>query len=218
VRLFAAADVHYLPLGGARAALVMANDVAFSSVVCEETVMVPDVAPYQPGAFFRRELPPLRAVLANAIAAVQLLVIDGYVDLDPHGRPGLGAHAHEEFRVPVIGVAKTGFATAVHAVPVLRGRSARPLFVTAAGIPVADAADLVRAMTGKYRLPDALRRVDALARGRVRPVKLRSHGRLDYWADARPGSKPAPGRSGDNDLDQGREYQQRDCHDDERHR
>jgi deoxyribonuclease V len=106
-------------------------------------------------------------VLANAIAAVELLVIDGYVDLDPDGRPGLGAHAHEEFGVPVIGVAKTGFATAVHALPVLRGRSARPLFVTAAGIPVADAADLVRAMAGKYRLPGALRRVDALARGRI---------------------------------------------------
>jgi deoxyribonuclease V len=176
--VFAATDVHYLPFGGARAALVMASDVAFSSIVSEETVMVPDVAPYQPGAFFRRELPPLRAVLANAIAAVELLVIDGYVDLDPDGRPGLGAHAHEEFGVPVIGVAKTGFATAVHALPVLRGRSARPLFVTAAGIPVADAADLVRAMAGKYRLPDALRRVDALARGRVRPIELRSHGRL----------------------------------------
>jgi deoxyribonuclease V len=164
--VFAATDVHYLPFGGARAALVMADDVAFSSIVSAETVMVPDVAPYQPGAFFRRELPPLRAVLANAIAAVELLVIDGYVDLDPDGRPGLGAHAHEEFGVPVIGVAKTGFATAVHALPVLRGRSARPLFVTAAGIQAADAADLVRAMAGKYRLPDALRRVDALARGR----------------------------------------------------
>jgi deoxyribonuclease V len=183
--VFAAADVHYLPSGGARAALVMANDVAFSSIASEETVTVPYVAPYRPGEFFRRELPPLRAVLANAIAAVELLVVDGYVDLDPDGRPGLGAHAHEEFGVPIVGVAKTGFATAVHALPVLRGRSARPLFVTAAGIPVADAADLVRAMAGEFRLPDALRRVDALARGRVQ----RSHGRL---CEPRPASCPYP--------------------------
>jgi len=38
------------------------------------------------------------------------------------------------------------------------------LFVTAAGIPSADAADLVRRMAGRYRLPDALHRADTLAR------------------------------------------------------
>jgi deoxyribonuclease V len=62
----------------------------------------------------------------------------------------------------VIGVAKSRFRTATHAVPILRG-SSRPLFVTAAGMPAADAADLVRQMTGRYRLPDALRRADTLA-------------------------------------------------------
>jgi deoxyribonuclease V len=40
----------------------------------------------------------------------------------------------------------------------------RPLFITAAGMPSADAAGLVRHMAGQYRLPDALRRADALAR------------------------------------------------------
>ena len=64
----------------------------------------------------------------------------------------------------MIGVAKSRFRTATHAVPVLRGSSARPLFVTAAGMPTADAADLVRDMTGRDRLPDALRRADSLAR------------------------------------------------------
>ena len=97
-----------------------------------------------------------------------MLVIDGYVDLDPAGRPGLGAHVHEEFGIPVIGVAKTRFASATHAALVLRGDAVRPLYVTAAGLPAADAADLVRAMAGKFRLPDALRRADALARSRRR--------------------------------------------------
>jgi deoxyribonuclease V len=36
-----------------------------------------------------------------------LLVVDGFADLDPDGGPGLGAHAHAEFAVPVIGVAKS---------------------------------------------------------------------------------------------------------------
>jgi deoxyribonuclease V len=90
--------------------------------------------------------------------------VDGYADLDPAGRPGLGAHAHAEFGVPVIGVAKTAFRTATHAVPVVRGGSARPLFVTAAGMSADEAAALVAGMAGRFRLPDALRRADALAR------------------------------------------------------
>jgi deoxyribonuclease V len=161
--VFAAVDVHYLGAGGARAAVVVAADAVYSVVLAERTAVVPEVMPYQPGEFFLRELPPLRAVLRD-VGGLGLLVVDGYVDLDASGRLGLGAHAHAEFGVPVIGVAKTAFRTATHAVPVLRGRSARPLFVTAAGMRSNDAADLVRHMTGRFRLPDALRRADALAR------------------------------------------------------
>jgi deoxyribonuclease V len=73
---------------------------------------------------------------------------------------------HAELGVVVVGVAKTFFATATHAVPVVRGRATRPLYVTAAGMPAAEAAELVRRMSGTFRMPDALREVDALARGR----------------------------------------------------
>lgn len=167
--MFAAADVHYLPSGGARAALVLASDAAFSTIVSESTVLVEHVAPYQPGEFYPRELPPLHAVLAGH-NDVELLVIDGYVTLDPDGRPGLGAHAHSEFGIPVIGVAKTRFASAAHAIPVIHGTATRPLYVTSAGVPPTDAAALIRSMTGNFRLPDALRRVDALARGHLAPI------------------------------------------------
>jgi deoxyribonuclease V len=159
----AAVDVHYLSTGGARAAAVLAADAAFEHVVAERTAMVAGAAPYRPGEFYLRELPPLRAVLDD-LHGVGLLVVDGYADLDPSGRPGLGAHVHAEFGIPVIGVAKSRFRTATHAVPVVRGSSARPLFVTAAGMPAADAADLVSRMAGRHRLPDAMRRADALAR------------------------------------------------------
>jgi deoxyribonuclease V len=110
-----------------------------------------------------RELPPLRAVLDD-LSGLSLLVGDGYADLDPSRRPGPGAHAHVEFGIPVIGIAKSRFRTATHAVPVKRGSSVRPVFVTAAGMSTADAADLVRRMAGRYRLPDTLRRADNLAR------------------------------------------------------
>jgi deoxyribonuclease V len=161
--VYAAVDVHYTDTGGARAAVVLAADAAFAHVRAERTAMIARVPAYRPGEFYLRELPPLRAVLDN-LSGLSLLVVDGYADLDPSGRPGLGAHAHTEFGIPVIGVAKSRFRTATHAVPVKRGSSVRPLFVTAAGMPAADAADLVRRMAGRYRLPDALRRADNLAR------------------------------------------------------
>ena len=161
--VFVAADVHYLPSGGARAAAVLAADATFGHLLADRTELVPSVDPYRPGEFYLRELPPLRAVL-DGLRGMTLLVVDGYADLDPAGRPGLGAYAHAEFGAPVIGVAKTAFRTATHAVPVLRGTSARPLYVTAAGLPRADAADLVRRMAGRHRLPDAVRRADTLAR------------------------------------------------------
>jgi deoxyribonuclease V len=160
---YGAVDVHYPPDGSAVAALVVAPDPRFAVLVEERTVRLDVVADDVPGDFKRRELPALLAVLAAA-EPVDLLVVDGYVTLDPAGRAGLGAAVHEALGVPVVGVAKTFFREATHALPVLRGEAVRPLLVTAAGMPVDDAATLVRAMAGLYRLPDALRRVDRLAR------------------------------------------------------
>jgi deoxyribonuclease V len=166
VEVSAAVDVRYLDSGGARAALVLAEDATFATIRHSATAIVHGVAPYQSGEFYRRELPGLHAVLGDVdvVKDIELLVVDGYVDLDPSHRPGLGAYAHREFNIPVIGVAKTSFLTATHAVPVLRGRSARPLFVTSAGIGLTEAAELVQAMSGEHRIPDALQLVDRLAR------------------------------------------------------
>jgi deoxyribonuclease V len=176
-RAFVTVDVHYLSSGGARAAAVVAADARFCEVVAERTEDVAEVLPYRPGEFYLRELPPIRAVLSG-LSGLGLLVVDGYADLDPGGRPGLGAYAHAEFGIPVIGVAKTAFRTATHAVPVLRGTSARPLFVTAAGMPRDEAAELVRHMAGQHRLPDAIRRADTLARTSLPAAELtyRQHG------------------------------------------
>jgi len=161
---YAAVDVHYPLDGGARAALVTAGEPRFARIVEERVHWLATAAPYQPGQFYARELPALHAVLADLGLPVALVIVDGYVDLDPQGRPGLGARLHADLDVPVIGVAKTEFRTASHAVPVRRGDAQRPLYITAAGIPADEAATFVKEMAGPYRLPDALRRVDALAR------------------------------------------------------
>jgi deoxyribonuclease V len=50
-------------------------------------------------------------------------------------------------------------------VPVVRGASRNPLFVTAVGMAPDVAAGHVRAMAGKHRIPDIVRIVDRLAPG-----------------------------------------------------
>jgi deoxyribonuclease V len=154
-----------------RAAAALAADAAFAHMLAERTAVLPRVAPYQPGEFYLRELPPLRAVLED-LSGLGLLVVDGYADLDPAGRPGLGARAR---RVRHPGDRGGQVRTATHAVPVVRGSLGRPLFITAAGMPAADAADLVRRMADRYRLPDALRRADTLARTGPPAATLTGH-------------------------------------------
>ena len=149
--------------GGARAAAVLAADAAFAHVLAERTALVPRVAPYRPGEFYLRELPPLRAVLED-LSGLGLLVVDGYADLDPGGRPGLGARAHAEFGIPVIGVAKS---QVPHGCPCAAGR-ARILGAPVVrhggrGAPRRRGGPGART-AGRYRLPDALRRADTLAR------------------------------------------------------
>jgi deoxyribonuclease V len=165
VELFGAVDVHYPDTGGARAALVVYRDQTFADLAGRYVAELAEVAAYRPGNFYERELPAIRAVLART-DPVDLLVVDGYVDLDPAGRPGLGAHVYADLGRPVVGVAKTFFRTATHAVPVRRGTSQRPLYVTAAGLPLDAAAALVAGMHGATRIPTALGAVDALARDR----------------------------------------------------
>ncbi len=95
-----------------------------------------------------------------------MVVIDGYVWLSEDRRPGLGARLFEALggSVVVVGVAKTGFAGSAFAEPVLRGDSAKPLYVTAAGVEASVAAGWIRGMHGEYRVPTLLRRVDRLCR------------------------------------------------------
>jgi deoxyribonuclease V len=125
------------------------------------------VAPYEPGAFYKRELPCLLEVLGLAPGPLDAVIVDGYVWLSRDGRPGLGARLFEALggRTAVVGVAKTSFAGADFAAPVQRGASARPLYVTAAGMDANEAADRVREMAGAHRIPELLKRVDRLCRG-----------------------------------------------------
>lgn len=130
------------------------------------TATLPAFADYEPGAFYKRELPALLAVIDAARQDFDAIIVDGYVWLDNVGRPGLGARLHEALsrRVPIVGVAKTPLRGDTWSVRLLRGASRRPLLVTAAGMEAQAAADAVRAMHGEHRIPTMVRLADAACR------------------------------------------------------
>ncbi|MCD9015975.1 endonuclease V [Parachryseolinea silvisoli] len=127
-----------------------------------------DVPAYEPGAFYKRELPCIMRVLQQVeIASLQAIIIDGFVILDDAGKLGLGGHLYEQLgrRVPVIGVAKTNFATnKVNKQEVLRGESLRPLYITVLGMSLPEAATHIHAMHGVHRMPALLKHLDSLTK------------------------------------------------------
>jgi deoxyribonuclease V len=167
--MIACLDVDYRDPAACAAAIVI-RDWSDANPAAESVVNIDAVAPYEPGQFYRRELPCLLAVL-KTLPPVEVAVIDGYVWLDAAMTPGLGAHLHEALsrQTAVIGVAKTRFRGADHAHEVLRGTSARPLYVTATGISPEVAAGHIRAMHGDHRIPSILARVDRLCRNPQAP-------------------------------------------------
>ena len=131
----------------------------------ELVARIDQIEPYVPGQFYRRELPCLLAVLSKSPTPVDLIVVDGYVWLDAREKPGLGAHLYTalENKIPVVGVAKKPFHSAA-AQEVCRTGSDKPLYVTAVGITIAEAAAAVAQMHGDHRIPTLLKRVDQLCR------------------------------------------------------
>lgn len=163
-----ALDVHYEGLQACAAGVLFEfwdSPQCREEVVCELT----EVAAYEPGEFYLRELPCLLEVLERVdLESVEAVIVDGYVWLDGQGRPGLGAHLYEALdeAVPVVGVAKNIFGNAESfAISVLRGESERPLWVTAVGTEAETAAAHLREMHGPHRFPTILRAVDSLCRG-----------------------------------------------------
>ncbi len=129
-------------------------------------VVVDGVEPYQPGAFFKRELPGLLKVLAGVKVPLEAILVDAYVWLAPN-RGGLGWHLYEalEHQVPVIGVAKTRYRPAeAVAIPLYRRGSQNPLWITTAGIDIEDAVMMVSSMHGNSRIPTMLKLADTRCR------------------------------------------------------
>lgn len=129
-------------------------------------VHLDSIADYEPGQFYRRELPCLLEVLGKVRGFLECIVIDGYVSLGPEQKPGLGMHLWEALsqRVPIIGVAKSRYLGTPDEAKIHRGDSLRPLFVTAIGISLDEAKAAISGMHGPHRIPTILKHVDRLGR------------------------------------------------------
>jgi len=76
--MIACVDVDYRD-NGAVAACVLFRNWTDAEPACEHRCHLEQVEPYQPGQFYKRELPCLLAVLARAAQPLETVVIDGYV-------------------------------------------------------------------------------------------------------------------------------------------
>lgn len=126
------------------------------------------VAEYEPGLFYKRELPCIIRLLQQTdLAPIRLILIDGFVQLDDEGSPGLGAHLYNWLnpKIPVAGIAKTRYAKINTAQrEVFRGQSKNPLLVTAIGTDLDEVASGLKRMYGAYRIPELLRLLDSETR------------------------------------------------------
>jgi deoxyribonuclease V len=164
--LIAVLDVAYAA-EGAGVACVLADSWTAPTPAAELSKYVACIpAKYEPGRFYRRELPLLRTLIDSLEFLPSVMIIDGYVWLGAKNQPGLGAYLYESVggAIPVVGVAKTPYRSDTWSAQVLRGKGRHPLFVTSAGLDQRRAAEFVLGMHGKHRIPTLLQRADHLAR------------------------------------------------------
>lgn len=132
------------------------------------TEIISGVEEYIPGEFYKRELPCILSLLKQIdITETEAIIVDGFVYLDDENSLGLGAHLYQALQgeVPVIGVAKTNFASIEkNKRAVFRGESTKPLYVTAIGIDIDIATGNITKMHGDYRLPTLLKELDRLTK------------------------------------------------------
>ena len=131
-------------------------------------VLLNNIAAYEPGQFYKRELPCLEEILRHYdLEKTDTIIVDGFVWLNSEKKKGLGAYLYEvlDIKIPIIGVAKRAFhGENKWCRRIERGESKNPLYVTTEGINVDKAAKLIQDMHGDFRIPTMLKMVDQLSR------------------------------------------------------
>ncbi|MEM7133139.1 MAG: endonuclease V [Chloroflexota bacterium] len=148
------------------AAAIFFEEWTDSKAVDELTVKIGAVADYVPGQFYQRELPCIQALLAKQRHHPSTIIVDGYVYLGETQKSGLGKHLWDALdgKITVIGVAKKRFHGSPIETELMRGKSKKPLYITAEGIQLVQAKAQIESMHGANRIPTLLKQVDSLCR------------------------------------------------------
>lgn len=138
-----------------------------NEIVRTVVVEVDNIAPYEPGAFYKRELPCILALLKQVSDTLDVIIVDGFVTLGAAKEDGLGMHLYRALNgaTPIIGVAKKAFDGTPKDDEIYRGDSRKPLYVSSVGVAHVEAKGLIEAMHGDHRMPSLLKRVDQVCRG-----------------------------------------------------
>jgi deoxyribonuclease V len=151
------------------AAGVMFETWSDQSPIQEYTSLCDDIADYEPGSFYKRELPCILKLLQDHDLKPHTIVIDGFVYLDSSNKAGLGKHLYTSINetIEIVGVAKSKYPSVSSEWEVFRGDSKKPLYVTTTSTDLDSVKELVLNMDGKYRIPTLLKRADQLCREKV---------------------------------------------------
>ncbi len=148
----------------AKTVCVHFDDWTAATPIKIEQEIISGIAAYEPGAFYKRELPCILSLLEKIdLNNIDLIIVDSFVLLDDEGKWGLGAYLYDILKeqIPVIGVAKTGFHKNKKNVrELLRGKSSKPLYISAVGLDLDNAYSHIKAMHGDYRMPTLLQILD----------------------------------------------------------
>ncbi len=157
-----AIDVHYKETY-AKAVSVLFNwsDEQPISVI---TSIIYNVEEYQSGQFYKRELPCIMEIIKQIDKTeIKAIIVDGHVFVDNNKKYGLGGYLWDALKgeIPIIGVAKKSFIdTDKVTIPVFRGESKQPLYISSIGIELIIATNKILSMSGIYRIPKILKTLD----------------------------------------------------------
>lgn len=122
---------------------------------------------YIPGEFYKRELPCLLKIVKRVnLSDLEAIIVDGHVNVE-NEKYGLGGKLYEQLngQVPVIGIAKSSFySNKDMTVEIYRGKSKTPLYISAVGIDLNEVAEKIINMSGEYRIPTILKKLDMLTK------------------------------------------------------
>ena len=160
-----AVDVDYQD-DTAQIAGVAFNDWTDAESLAIYTSSLSDVQAYEPGYFYKRELPCILKLLEEHELNPDCIIIDGFVYLDGKKEAGLGKYLYDALngKSSIIGVAKRRFRNTPESCEVYRGQSSKSLYVTSEGLPPDTAKEHIASMHGSYRIPDLLKKADQVCR------------------------------------------------------